>query len=146
MLDSRPKGHGFEVYRRHCVVVLEQDTFILAKYWFNPGSPSRITERLLSGRKESNQTNKSITNVSCFVALLCSAMGCYTVSDFGISWPYPLTFFYSVICISSSALCLLAAYICLGFLASAFKHLLIHLYIIANQLFKLVYFSRFIIA
>ena len=23
--------------RRHCVVVLEQDTFILAKYWFNPG-------------------------------------------------------------------------------------------------------------
>ena len=27
VLDSRPKGHGFEP---HCVVVLEQDTFILA--------------------------------------------------------------------------------------------------------------------
>ena len=27
-------------------------------YWFNPGRSSRITERLLSGRKESNQTNK----------------------------------------------------------------------------------------
>ena len=27
VLDSRQKGHGFE---RHCVVVLEQDTFILA--------------------------------------------------------------------------------------------------------------------
>ena len=28
--DSRPKGHEFEPHRRHCVVVLEQDTFILA--------------------------------------------------------------------------------------------------------------------
>ena len=28
--------------RRHCVVVLEQDTFILAKYWFNPGRPVLI--------------------------------------------------------------------------------------------------------
>ena len=30
VLDSRPKGCGFEPHRRHCVVVLEQDTFILA--------------------------------------------------------------------------------------------------------------------
>ena len=30
VLDSRPKGHGFEPHLRHCVVVLEQDTFILA--------------------------------------------------------------------------------------------------------------------
>ena len=30
MLDSRPKGSGFEPHRRDCVVVLEQDTFILA--------------------------------------------------------------------------------------------------------------------
>ena len=37
VLDSRPKGSGFEPHRRHCVVVLEQDTFILAKYWLNPG-------------------------------------------------------------------------------------------------------------
>ena len=61
MLDSRQKGRGFEPHRRHCVVVLEQDTYILAYYWFNPGEdPSRITERLLSGCKESNQTNKNI--------------------------------------------------------------------------------------
>ena len=26
----RPRGRGFEPHRRHCVVVLEQDTFILA--------------------------------------------------------------------------------------------------------------------
>ena len=30
VLDSRPKGSGFEPHRRHCVVVLVQDTFILA--------------------------------------------------------------------------------------------------------------------
>ena len=30
VLDSRPRGSGFEPDRRHCVVVLEQDTFILA--------------------------------------------------------------------------------------------------------------------
>ena len=30
VLDSRPRGRGFELHRPHCVVVLEQDTFILA--------------------------------------------------------------------------------------------------------------------
>ena len=30
VLDSRPRGRGFKPHRRHCVVVLEQDTFILA--------------------------------------------------------------------------------------------------------------------
>ena len=30
VLDSRPRGRGFEPHRRHCVVVIEQDTFILA--------------------------------------------------------------------------------------------------------------------
>ena len=30
VLDSRLRGRGFEPHRRHCGVVLEQDTFILA--------------------------------------------------------------------------------------------------------------------
>ena len=30
VLDLRLKGRGIEPHRRHCVVVLEQDTFILA--------------------------------------------------------------------------------------------------------------------
>ena len=30
VLVSRPRGRGFEPHRRHSVVVLEQDTFILA--------------------------------------------------------------------------------------------------------------------
>ena len=29
VLESRPRGRGFEPHRRHCVVVLEHDTFIL---------------------------------------------------------------------------------------------------------------------
>ena len=30
VLDSRPKGRGFKPHRCHCVVVLKQDTSILA--------------------------------------------------------------------------------------------------------------------
>ena len=30
VLDSRPRGRVFDPHRRHCVVVLEQDTFMLA--------------------------------------------------------------------------------------------------------------------
>ena len=30
MLDSRPRGNGFKPHWRHCVVVLQQDKFILA--------------------------------------------------------------------------------------------------------------------
>ena len=30
VLDSKPRGRRFKPHRRHCVVVLQQDTFILA--------------------------------------------------------------------------------------------------------------------
>ena len=30
VLDSRPRGRRFEPHQRHCAVILEQDTFILA--------------------------------------------------------------------------------------------------------------------
>ena len=58
VLDSRPKGRGFETHRRHCVVSLSKN--------INPSlvlvQPRKtrpfINERLLMGRKESNQTNK----------------------------------------------------------------------------------------
>ena len=54
-LDSRPKGRGFEPHRCHCVVSLSKN--------INPGlvlvQPRKIhpfiIERLLMGRKESNQ-------------------------------------------------------------------------------------------
>ena len=55
VLDSRPKGRWFEPHRRHCVVSLSKN--------INPSlvlvQPRKtrpyITERLLMGRKESNQ-------------------------------------------------------------------------------------------
>ena len=58
VFDPRPKGRGFEPHRRHCVVSLSKN--------INPSlvlvQPRKtrpfITERLLMGRKESNQTNK----------------------------------------------------------------------------------------
>ena len=59
VLTSRPKGRGFEPHRRHCVVSLSKN--------INPSlvlvQPRKtrpfITERLLMGRKESNQTNQT---------------------------------------------------------------------------------------
>ena len=57
VLDSRLKGRGFKPHRRHCVVSLSKNinpSLVLAQ-------PRKtrpfITERLLMGRKESNQTN-----------------------------------------------------------------------------------------
>ena len=60
VLDSRPKGRGFEPHRRHCVVSLSKN--------INPSlvlvQPRKtrpfITERLLMACKESNQTNKKL--------------------------------------------------------------------------------------
>ena len=58
-LTRKPRGRGFEPHRRHCVVVLERDTFILASAGSTKEAPPCLTKRLLMRRKESNQTNKS---------------------------------------------------------------------------------------
>ena len=60
VLDSRPRGRGFEPHRHHCVVSLSKN--------INPSlvlvQPRKtcpfITDRLLMGRKELNQTNKTL--------------------------------------------------------------------------------------
>ena len=57
-LDSRPKGSGFEPHRRHCVVSLSKSinpSLVLVQ---TRKTRPFITERLMMGRKESNQTNK----------------------------------------------------------------------------------------
>ena len=53
VLDSRPKARGLEPHRSHCVVSL---SLVLVQP--RKTCPD-ITERLLTGRKESNQTNKT---------------------------------------------------------------------------------------
>ena len=66
VLDSRPKGRGFEPHRRHCVVSLSKNinpSLVLVQ----PRNTSPfITERLLMGHKESNQTKPYIWWVFLF--------------------------------------------------------------------------------
>ena len=58
VLDSRPKGRGFEPHRRHCVVSLSKNISPSLVLVQPRKTRPFITERLLMGRKESNQTNK----------------------------------------------------------------------------------------
>ena len=62
VLDARPKGRGFEPHQRHLVVPLSMNinpSLVLVQH---RKTRPFITERLLMGRKESNQTNKQIRN------------------------------------------------------------------------------------
>ena len=67
VLDSRPKGRGFEPHRCHCVVSLSKN--------INPSlvlvQPRKtrpfITERLLMGRKESNKTKTKENGKKCMM-------------------------------------------------------------------------------
>ena len=56
VLDSRPRGHGFELHLRHCVVSLSKSinpSLVLVQ--LRQTRPC-LNKRLLIGRKESNQT------------------------------------------------------------------------------------------
>ena len=74
VLDSRPKGRGLEPHPRHCVVSLSKN--------INPSlvlvQPRKtrpfITERLLLGRKESNQTNKQTNSHDIETIHCCTVM------------------------------------------------------------------------
>ena len=69
----RPKDRGYEPHRRHCVVSLSKNinpSLVLVQ--LRKIRPF-ITERLLMGRKESNQTNKTDT-VKIFTVCLITIM------------------------------------------------------------------------
>ena len=66
MLDSRPRGGEFEPHWHHCVVVLEQDLVLVQPRKTCPC----LTERLLMGLRESNQTNKRNLTVP-LISLKC---------------------------------------------------------------------------
>ena len=62
VLDSRPMGRGFEPHRRHCVVSLSKNiNYSLVLVGPRKTRPC-ITERLLIGRKKSNQTKTKPTD------------------------------------------------------------------------------------
>ena len=58
VLGSRPKGRGFEPHQRHCVVSLSKNINPCLVLVQPRKTRPFITERLLMGLKESNQTNK----------------------------------------------------------------------------------------
>ena len=58
VLDLRPKGHGFKPHQHHCVVSLSKTVINPSLVLVQPRKTRPyITERLLMGHKESNQTN-----------------------------------------------------------------------------------------
>ena len=57
VLDPRPRSHGFEPHRRHCVVSLCKTHLSLVLVQPRKTRPDiTVTDRLLMRRKESNQT------------------------------------------------------------------------------------------
>ena len=75
VLDSRPKGRGFEPHWRHCVVSLSKN--------INPSlvlvQPRKtrpfITERLLMGQKESNQRKEKNSMAVSMKSMLKMPLG-----------------------------------------------------------------------
>ena len=60
VLESKPRGRGFEHHRRHCVVFLSKNinpSLVLVQH---RKTRQFKTEILLMGRQESNQTNEQI--------------------------------------------------------------------------------------
>ena len=67
VLDSRQMGRGFKPHRRHCVVSLSKNinpSLVLVQ--LRKTHPF-ITERLLMGGKESNQTKQNFVHILSLV-------------------------------------------------------------------------------
>ena len=62
VLDSRLRGRGFEPHQHHCFLSLSKTHLSQLSTGSTQEDLSLITERLLMGRKESNQTYKQNAN------------------------------------------------------------------------------------
>ena len=60
VLDWRPRSRGFKPHQRHCVVSLSKAHYPSLVLVQPRKTCPYITERLLVGHKESNQTNKKL--------------------------------------------------------------------------------------
>ena len=69
VLDSRLRGGGFEPHRRHCVVSLSKNINSSLVLVQPRKTRPCLTERLLMGRKESNQTDILISILKIAVPL-----------------------------------------------------------------------------
>ena len=64
VLNSRPRGPGFAPHRHHSVVSLSKN-INPSLVQVQPKTRPFITERLLMGRKESNQTKQNLEETMC---------------------------------------------------------------------------------
>ena len=90
VVDSRKKGRGFQPHRHHCLVSLSKN--------INPSlvlvQPRKtrpfITEKLLMGRKESNQTKQILmyaTNFCLFIrSISCSVLNYNCTNRYLLHW------------------------------------------------------------
>ena len=79
VLDLRPRGSGFEPHRHHCIVALEQRHIYPSLVLVQPRKTHPcLTERLLMGRKESNQIMEKSWN---YVLEFCGNHVCFSFSD-----------------------------------------------------------------
>ena len=85
VLDSRPKGRGFEPHRRHYVVSLSKNIYPSLVLVQPRKTRPFITERLLMGRKESNQTKTQCFPSSFSKYFAKSAVTMYNVRNNRIS-------------------------------------------------------------
>ena len=69
VLDLRSRDQGFQSHRHHCVVSLSKNINLDLVLVQPRKTHHYITERLLMGRKESNQTNP--LNVYNFSLCMC---------------------------------------------------------------------------
>ena len=63
VLVSRPRGDGFEPHWHHCVVSLGKNINLILVLVQPRKTRPFIIERLLMGRKESNQTKKTFPSM-----------------------------------------------------------------------------------
>ena len=83
VLDSRPRGRRFEPHRRHCVGSLSKNIHPSLVLVQPRKTCPFLTERLLMGRKESNQTNKILNmneQIHCVVTGLFVGPSLYPFS------------------------------------------------------------------
>ena len=67
MLESRPRGRGFEPHRRHCVVSLSKNTYPSLVLIQPRKTCPYTTEKLLMGRQKSNQNTYLLRFVEIIV-------------------------------------------------------------------------------
>ena len=78
VLESRPRGHGFEPHRRHCAVSLSKNINPCLVLVQPRKTRLFITDRLLKGRKESNKTNHTAPSFSYSVLSIANLYRCST--------------------------------------------------------------------